>query len=212
MADVSNRTIVSLLAVALVITVVGTTVSVSKLSSLGGSYEVLTGAATGTDTGTGTLTVSSVTEVTFNNATIAFGTGRVNNTFESCTLDSAAANDAACLSFTDVVTGFELENTGNTNVTLNLSSDVAAAYYLGSNDAAASFKWKVAESESNSCGGNIGTIASYTEVTTAHQLACGNFDYVDDSDLLGINIQLEVPSDAGSGAHTATITATATSS
>ena len=46
MSEVSNRTIVALLAVALVITVFGTVVSVSKLNEMGERYAMLSGAAT----------------------------------------------------------------------------------------------------------------------------------------------------------------------
>ncbi len=74
MAEVSNKTVVALLAIALVITVVGTVVSVSKLNNMGGQYTVLTGAAT-TGTGTTSLTVQGVAAIVVNNASITLRTG-----------------------------------------------------------------------------------------------------------------------------------------
>ncbi len=76
MADVSNRTVVALLAVALVVTVVGTVVSVSKLSSLGGEYSFLTGAAT-SGTGTTSLTTDYEVGISIDDSSVSFGTGHV---------------------------------------------------------------------------------------------------------------------------------------
>ncbi len=82
MADVSNKTIVALLAIALVVTVVGTVVSVGKLNSLGGgSYSVLTGAVT-ESTGTTSITISGTAAIVLNVTAINLYSGYYNT---SCT-------------------------------------------------------------------------------------------------------------------------------
>ncbi|GEM_PF-4413060 len=45
MKDLSNRTIVAMLAIALVITIVGTGISIAKITSLDGSSSFVTGAS-----------------------------------------------------------------------------------------------------------------------------------------------------------------------
>ena len=136
MADYSNRTIVALLAVALVITVVGTLVSVSKLNELGGTYTYLTGAATSTSTGQTNITITSTTSLTLANTNINFGSGRLNGSAKACAIDTNNSvlniwsngttsggnfvNDdrTGCVSFTGPTSGFLLENTGNNNVSV----------------------------------------------------------------------------------------------
>ncbi len=137
MNDISNRSIVALLAVALVITVIGTAVSVSKLDGLQNRYNVLTGAVTSSSSsGQTNITITSTTEITLGNSNMNFGTGRVNATCSQCSMDSnrsvsnvytnqstvggniATDDRNCCLSFSAVSSGFLIENTGNVNVSV----------------------------------------------------------------------------------------------
>lgn len=84
MEDVSNKTIVVLLAIALIVTVVGTIISVSKLGDLGGKYKtigVLSGALT--DTGTTNLSVAGTISIKISDANLDFGSGYYNTTCTS---------------------------------------------------------------------------------------------------------------------------------
>ena len=137
MENVSNRVIVGLLVVALMVTVVGTMVSVNKLNQLGGTFRVLQGGVlTGAQSGSSNLTINTVTSLAASNNSLTFGTGRVNTTCDFCTMDtngitdgrftngSRTANGTAgqvhscCTTFTSVINGFYLENTGNTNISV----------------------------------------------------------------------------------------------
>ncbi len=136
MAVYSNRTIVALLAVALVITVIGTVVSVSKLNELGGTYNqltYLTGAAVDSSTGQTNITISSTTAMALYNGTMNFGSGRVNSSCNICGMDSnntimnyyvngsitpSAVGTGCCIGFNAVIAGFLIENTGNVNVSV----------------------------------------------------------------------------------------------
>ncbi|MBI2573765.1 hypothetical protein HYV86_07915 [Candidatus Woesearchaeota archaeon] len=95
MADVSNRTVVALLAVALVVTVAGTLVSVSKLSTLGGQYSFLTGAAT-SGTGTTSLTSDYEVAISIDDNAVSFGTGHVEIGYTNASVHSSGVfNDTA---------------------------------------------------------------------------------------------------------------------
>ncbi len=79
MVDISNRTVVALLAVALMVTVVGTLLSVSRLQDIGATglaHGALTGAAT-SGTGTTTLTIDYEAGISVDDSVVSFGTGHV---------------------------------------------------------------------------------------------------------------------------------------
>jgi hypothetical protein len=138
MKDNSNKTIVALLAIALVITVVGTVVSVSKLNEFGGmsnQLSSLTGAATISSTEQTNITITSATSITLANTSMNFGSGRVNSSCSICGMDSnntvlnywsngtitgggAGESNGCCTTFNRVTAGFLIENTGNVNVSV----------------------------------------------------------------------------------------------
>ncbi len=143
MKNVSNGVIVSLLLVAIVVSALSTVVSLGKLSQLRESLSlnVLTGAVSSTSETN--LTITSTTALRLINTQINFGSGRVNGTCDYCGLDSDArateymssngsnwtrvGADAShcCLSFTVPSSGFLIENTGNTNVSVGYTCDGA---------------------------------------------------------------------------------------
>jgi hypothetical protein len=121
MVEISNKTIVSLLAIALVITIAGTIISVSNLTDL----SKLTGAATSTQTGHSNLTLNSVTSITQAHGSINFGAGYVNQTNTDCNACVMSSEDGiggrgnCCISFTNTThSGFLIENTGNVNLSI----------------------------------------------------------------------------------------------
>ena len=94
MTHISNRTIVVLLSIALVVTVVGTVVSVGKLNSISGRYGVLTGAAT-EGTGTATITASGTAAITLNTANVTIYSGYYNTSCSTgySTIDTSAVDN-----------------------------------------------------------------------------------------------------------------------
>ncbi|KHO52794.1 MAG: hypothetical protein QT05_C0015G0007 [archaeon GW2011_AR13] len=92
------------------------------------------------------------------------------------------------------------------NVSINLSSDKAAATFIGGNSP--TFEWKVSSNETNACKDPT-NITAYTTVTTTEQLACTNFGWADTADKLEIDLRVGIGSGAA-GEKTATITAEAT--
>ena len=76
MADVSNKTIAGVLLVSIAVSLVGTLISLSKLSSLGPVRVSLTGGATAN--GSVTLNVSETVSINLTDSVINFGNGFVN--------------------------------------------------------------------------------------------------------------------------------------
>ena len=146
MSDVSNRTIVALLAVALVVSVAGTMYSVSELGALGGSYNIISGAATSSAVGTTDLFISSVVGISTatvdsGSADLSFGAGNpidgtTCNTLNAAHFDSlhsqaslaalpsSQAAGVACWEYgsTHAPDSFVVVNTGNTDVNLSIKT------------------------------------------------------------------------------------------
>jgi len=120
MGDVSNKSIVFLLAIALVITVAGTFVSVNQITDL----QFLTGAAVDTAVGTTNLTIAATTSIIIANGAgaIDFGSGFVNNTCSVCKMDTLNGTiTGCCVNFNNVSAGgFLLENAGNVNISVGV--------------------------------------------------------------------------------------------
>ena len=90
MGEISNKTIVVLLAVTLVVTVAGTMYSVSKLGTLNINYNKITGA----DTSTGTADINITSSISFlvSDTTIDFGSMVWNTSCKSSDAAYKAAN------------------------------------------------------------------------------------------------------------------------
>jgi hypothetical protein len=123
--EIPNVFILVLVSIALGITIVGTIISVTKIVDFD---DLFTGAVT--TTGQVNLTIASSTSLTNQNATVSFGSGRVNSSCAFCQMDSNdirtelfsngtnRSGNTCCVSFQQVTSGFLLENTGNTNLSV----------------------------------------------------------------------------------------------
>ncbi len=154
MADISNRALVLLLAVALIVTAVGTAISVTRISQLGNQvFDVITGAPS-YSFGESNITVTSITSLSLaggNGTVINFGTGFVNASCDFCTLEtnglytsgysngsnisgqSGQQQNNCCTTFNIPGTGFLIENTGNINLSVGYtcSGNCTYAQFLG---------------------------------------------------------------------------------
>ena len=225
-----NKPVLTLLIVALALTIIGMLISLDKLT---GWEFFLTGAATNTSTGTSNLTITALTSISNKYNNINFGSGYVNSSCTNCTMDSNGEfNNACCIGgFASLTSGFLLENTGNINLSVNYSCSGScnATPFIGgtspllqlnttpNNVAAQSGETGAADSIA-SCGGNL-NITSYSNITAAGDWLCGNstsyrLDYTDSKDAFVVDIKVRIPSDAagGQGQQNATFTFSAQSS
>ncbi|HLC89261.1 MAG TPA: hypothetical protein VJG49_04465 [Candidatus Nanoarchaeia archaeon] len=229
--DKQNKPVLTLLIVALALTVIGMLVSLDKLT---GWEFFLTGAATNTSTGTSNLTITTLTSISNQYSTINFGSGYVSPSCTNCTMDSNGTFSSACCigGFASLTSGFLLENTGNLNLSVNYSCSGGcnATGFIGgtsplfqlitsSNNIAAQSGETGAADSSASCGGTL-NITTYTNITANGDWLCGNattlywLDYTDSKDAFVVDIKLLIPSDAtgGRGQQNATFTFTGQSS
>jgi len=158
MQEISNKTIVLLLAFALFITVASSVFTLQKINNLDQTFNVITGAPS-FSFGETNITISSVTALTLggNNGTLLnFGTGYVNGSCNACFMDSNGVSSNAfsngsytsdagtatcCTTFTVPSTGFLLENTGNINISVGYtcSGNCTFATFLGGDRSAFPF-------------------------------------------------------------------------
>jgi hypothetical protein len=220
MEDVSNKTIVALLAIALVVTVVGTIVSVSKLGALGGQYSVLTGAVTGT--GTTSVTLAGNAGITVDDNAVTFGSGYVDPQFVSATLDSSLAIGSWTGWINLTATNIDsmlVNNTGTNFLRLNISSETTthAEDWLCTGDSCTSnsalLQVKATNFEANACTGSGAIQSAYTNLLqNASKVTvplCTEMDFQTAADTMNVFFKATVPNDAGTGAHSVTLTFTA---
>jgi len=170
-----------------------------------GDFKSLTGYVL--DTGTANLTIEAAAVINFTNEVINWGAGHVNETLTSATLTTEGVMNGT--DWNNITSGLVLENIGNVNVTLNLTSSNNAASFIGGDTVSPEYQWKFSENETGSCDATI-NITTYTNVNTdaGGTHACINLGY-DTLDTLIIDLRLLIPSNA-IGTKGSVITATAT--
>jgi hypothetical protein len=156
--------VISLLAAAVLFSFLLTLINFSSYSD----FSVrITGAATTSATGVSNITISTSTSITNNVASIQFGSGYVNSSCSACVMDSNGQHNQTgpcCLGFFNTSTGFLLENTGNTNLSVNYtcSGSCTADSFIGGTNP--KFKLKVT---SNYLAGQSGEVIADTTASCA---------------------------------------------
>lgn len=160
---------------------------------------------------------ASVEFLTTNNA-LDWGSGFVSGgTF--ATLETEApflTNWVENLAPSTVTEGLILRNIGNVDVTLDLSSSNDAAGFIGGTHDNL-YQWKLSEytaggDVAGACGGTGLIDIVYTDValTALPRQVCPQFNWEDTTDEILIDVHVNVPDDANSGAKSSVITAAAT--
>jgi hypothetical protein len=212
--DLSNRTVVVLVMVALVVSLGATFAYYSKF----GGDKISTAATT--TQAQARLNITGRASINFTVNMVDWGAGYVNDTASYCQLNTEGLNNAAnCTNFTTVYQGLRLENDGNRNVEVNVSTNNSAAQFIGGSSP--SYEWKFANNESDSCGSkgvgsncvtNVSALQpqAYSTVSVSPVLVCPCFRAQNPSDLLNLELQIRVPSDSFTGLRESTITAIGT--
>lgn len=225
MNDVSNRTVVVLLIATIVVSLGGTLISLTAINNRLGVLGLapITGFAT-VPNATATLTIETVSSIRFSQATINFGSGYVNTSggYDNCTLSTLPGdyglNMGCSDTFNELTNGFTIENDGNTNLSVELLSNVTPANFIGSDTAL--FLWNVTVNETGSCVNVTGTDRTAVEpntttagcggdtsdcgaifetVVTSYKNICPSLLYVDATDALNVDINISIPDSSPSG-------------
>jgi len=154
---ISNKVLIVLFIVAFAVATLGTLVSTESFIGSNFIRNTLTGAISDTTaTGQVNISISAVTSLSNKNAKISFGSGRVNSTCDYCIMDSNfinisyfsdntkstgrlpfhgadTAGGSCCVSFSGNQSGFLIENTGNTNVSVGYqcTGNCTFPYFIG---------------------------------------------------------------------------------
>jgi hypothetical protein len=220
--EISNKTLVWLVVATIVVSMFGTILSVQKVKD----NQRLTAYATSNATGSGTVTISTVTLLRFAVSSLNFGTGTVNSSNPAiqagtvpnqCNLTvnhtNAAvivrSNAVACQGFTATSVGaLTIENAGNTfmNVSLNFSQN-ESAFFGGNNPQLRGLFFTVTSNETNSCvGPAVPTSVGWMHANTSRVTVCSNLSFTPSSNSLLVGLRLVIPPDA-EGSKTLYITA-----
>ena len=205
MNDVSNRTLIYLLMVAIVISLVGTLVSLSKLGELG-----VTGfAGASNSTGQVNLTVGDTCSIIMSGDDVNFGTGGINHS-SGCQLNTSNGYkniDGCGDGILASNYGLNFTNTGNQNISLNITVNVTAAILFGGTSP--SFKINANNTESGACNDGNFALGNWVEVTQDNSISVSNSSNTlaadDTKDDIEIDVYLSIPQDANQGGGSALI-------
>jgi len=208
MEEISNKTLAILLIGAIVISLGGTLISLNRLARI--RIPGITGFGI---TATLDVEIKDTTEVNWTTPAIDWGDGTV-VIGKRCELNSYDASfDAANCTVTDGFSpdtdGLVLENTGNKNVSLNISTGKNAAAFIGGDSPV--YQWNATELEgATTCAEDADfTVGTWYDSNSTSKKICTNFQCDNDHDRIQFDVKVEIPDDAF-GVKSDTITATAT--
>jgi hypothetical protein len=174
-------------------------------------FNVISGYAT--STGEANLTIETVVAINFTTSHVNWGSGRVNAGEQNATLETQWGGTGSVLrgNWTVVTDGLAIENTGNVNVTLNMSGTKTAAQMIGGTNP--EFKWFFTQGAGSPCrnasSSPVDFPSNFQSVPTSTNRTCDIFTFIDSADSFTIDFHVVVPSDSFTGALGDTITATA---
>ena len=161
------------------------------------------------ESGTANLTILSDINLNFTLNMINWSSGNVlsPNTWAYLNSEGVMTNNQ---SFSNVTNGLRLESLSSTDIAVNLSSTLSAFNFLDGGQArvpASSFQWKMSNFEPTSCEGTLFP-SSYQEVSTSPTTICTDFNFEPTTDVLEIDLAVNISWLAPSGIKGAVITAT----
>jgi len=218
MDEISNKTLATLLVVAIVISLAGTFFAMRGVSTVTNFVGSPTGAY-GTS-GTAKVNITETTSITLTNNDVDFGSGSRNSSLLSTSNCNLTTNDTPLTPTCWVTTGyapkpFVLVNDGTTYATVDVNSSNATAFIGTGGSTAAEYKYVVSDSQEgayknlknateDACKGTI-TATAFTAFDQTNQSVCTNLSNVDSEDQLQIDIWVAIPSGVPATQKTATV-------
>jgi|SRR3989344_4362356 len=158
-----------------------------------------------TSTGIVNLTVESSAAINFTTNNISFGSGRVTAGATNASLVTGTSSSTITNgNWSTLPASFVLENIGNVNVSINLTTGKTAATFIGGSNPL--YQFNVTDKSPGSCLNYTGTGADANINTTRDApgstttLICGTFPFSDTQDEIRIGLRLVIPSDSQTGA------------
>jgi hypothetical protein len=196
--DISNRTLATLLVVAIVISIGGTYVVLQRTPAI-------TGLFTGTNaTGTLTFEQQGVLSIKLNDAVASFG--NVTSTSNgNCVVYTDGVTSAVNCSQSVTGDGMLLENDGNIRAKVRVNSSYGVdSMTLGTGGGQF---YKASNSEGSSCSGTLtSTLTTLPAASDAMSIVCSNLGFADSADLLRIDYSLNIGTDLAPGNYSENVT------
>lgn len=186
-------------------------VNISDMSSY---YNLITGRATDTAFGSANITISAITQLNVsagatNNTNISFGSGYVLDGYTFCAMSSqrTAFKSSGCSSsFASPGVNFTIQNVGNLNISINISSDSSAGTFIGGTDPV--FDYIADQGSESGCKGVISNVTMWFAVNTSTTPICSLLSHVASEDTMQVAINISIPENSKTGALGARITFT----
>ena len=200
-----NNVITVFAVVVIMIALVNLSVTIIKISDFN---EQVTGFASGYVN----LTVATFIDINLSRWDVNFSSGSVSPGQTSATLQT---NGLASATVTNGnwSTGAEaliIENSGNVNISLNLSTANNATDLFGNvTTVAPQYQWNVSNYEVGSCNGGTMGLDTFVDANETTELYCGQLESAAATNEVMVDIKLVVPYDGVTGTIVDTITVTA---
>jgi hypothetical protein len=231
-----HKLLTGMLLVALVVSVVGTVITIDRLGMIGvgsSSGSGFTGAATGTSD----IVVTTTASVTVTNSTLSLGAGTVASNATFTLIDTASATGVDDGTWVNGTKNLTIENDGNVGINVTIQSNVTRGNATGADTGSYSFAcsgetggdacggaftnntgvelefaYFYLDSEDGSCTAGMDTsdYQSFNNSAVEYKL-CGCLSPTDSRDEGAVYLQIGIPNDAA-GTKEATLTFTATQS
>ena len=210
--DISNKTLALLLVAAVIISLVGTFSSLKKLDEVVViTPPTVTGRAL-SGSGYVNITISPNSSCTVD-SNVDFGSG---NPQASYTLDTDSDNsqhEFSCdgsVAGTGDCWGIMVNNTGNVELNINITSDKNGTDFLGTGHTTADFDYWIddTEIENNACT----TEGAAGEVSVNDKIVCTGLNFTDSRDVIVVDFNVTIDQNTVPGAKNATMTITCTAS
>ena len=199
--QLSNKTLVYLILIAIVVTLVGTMVNLSRL---GGLQQQITGLIGGAVN----ITVNATAAINLTQGVINWGSGNVNEGVNA-TLDT---NNDTAYSVRGTwssagIRPFILQNIGNTPVNVSINSTTNATAYIGGSGPAFRYFGQNAAGNTTACESGLANQTDFNPSGNASQKQplCNVFNFTNQRDHLWININITIPENAPTGSKNTTI-------
>lgn len=207
MAKENNNTII-LLAILAVILAFIALVSVFYSVAI---YTGITGKATAI--GAANLTIITEAAINISNSSVEWGQGRVSVDAAAAVLNTSSGTVSGG-NWSAVKVGLLVQNNGNINVTLDLSSSSGnGTIFLGNSSSYVGYEWNISNYKAGACGSPGFGRNVFSPVNTSNGLntrVCSQFNWISTADVMEIDFNVVIPNDIETGIKKDTITVTAT--
>jgi hypothetical protein len=209
--EISNKTLASILVLAVAISLFGTILSVDRLGKINVVKQQPTIGYASSPTGIAEVQINTTSSIKFAVATVNWTSGSVNSSYINCTMDTVGDLSSGCIGFHSVTQPLILENDGNVPVNVSLRATSSNSTFIGGTlvGGGPEFMYNVTVNEINSCGDPVPAAWTDVNLSSPGTLICPYLDYTDGNDSLKIGLWINIPYTVSSGIKSNTLIATA---